>query len=66
MGPRIVLMNRHQTMIERLQAIVGATHVKTDVDSLANWACDATRQYAPVATAIVFPSTVMTLRPETP
>ena len=56
MGPRIVLMNRYQTMIERLQAIVGATHVKTDVDSLANWACDASRQYAPAATAIVFPA----------
>jgi FAD/FMN-containing dehydrogenase len=42
-------------MIEKLHAIVGATHVKTDVDSLANWACDATRQYAPAATAIVFP-----------
>lgn len=49
-------MNRHQTMIEKLQAIVGATHVKTDIDSLANWACDATRQYAPAATAIVFPA----------
>jgi len=56
LGPRIVLMNRHQTMIERLQAIVGATHVKNDVDSLANWACDASRQYAPAATAIVFPA----------
>ena len=49
-------MNRHQAMIKRLQAIVGATHVKTDVDSLANWACDASRQYAPAATAIVFPA----------
>lgn len=43
-------------MIEKLQAIVGVTHVKTDADSLANWACDATRQYAPAATAIVFPA----------
>ena len=43
-------------MIEKLQAIVGATHVKIDADSLANWACDATRHYAPAATAIVFPA----------
>lgn len=43
-------------MIEKLQAIVGVTHVKTDADSLANWACDATRHYAPAATAIVFPA----------
>ena len=44
-------------MIEKLQAIVGASYVKTDLDSLANWASDATRQYAPAATAIVFPAT---------
>lgn len=49
-------MNRPHTMIEKLQAIVGANHVKTDADSLTNWACDASRQYAPVATAIVFPA----------
>lgn len=50
-------MKRRQTMIEKLQAIVGASYVKTDLDSLANWASDATRQYAPAATAIVFPAT---------
>jgi hypothetical protein len=49
-------MKRRQTRIEKLQAIVGASYVKTDFDSLANWASDATRQYAPAATAIVFPS----------
>lgn len=49
-------MNSSHTMIEQLQAIVGAAHVKTDADSLANWACDATRQYTPAASAIVFPA----------
>lgn len=43
-------------MIEKLQAIVGVTHVKIDADSLAIWACDATRHYASAATAIVFPA----------
>ena len=49
-------MNRHRNTIEKLQAIVGATHVKTDYDSLANWAGDATTQYTLAATAIVFPA----------
>lgn len=55
MGPRIVLINRHQTMIKRLQAIVGAAHVKTDADSLLTWGCDWTKNYTPCASAIVFP-----------
>lgn len=44
-----------QTVIEKLQAIVGASRVKTDADSLKTWGGDWTRHYTPAASAIVFP-----------
>lgn len=43
-------------MIEKLQTIVGETHVKTDADSLKIWGCDWTKHYMPAASAIVFPA----------
>ena len=45
-----------QAIITKLQAIVGATRVKTDADSLATWGCDWTKHYTPDASAIVFPA----------
>ena len=55
MGARTVL-TKNQTMIEKLQTIVGETHVKTDADSLKIWGCDWTKHYTPAASAIVFPA----------
>ncbi len=45
-----------QAIITKLQAIVGATRVKTDADSLKTWGCDWTKHYTPDASAIVFPA----------
>jgi len=55
LGARTVL-TKNQTMIEKLQTIVGETHVKTDADSLKIWGCDWTKHYTPAASAIVFPA----------
>lgn len=46
----------NQAIIEKLQAIVGQTRVKTDAESLTTWGCDWTKHYTPAASAIVFPA----------
>jgi glycolate oxidase subunit GlcD len=46
----------NQAIIEKLQAIVGHTRVKTDAESLTTWGCDWTKHYTPAASAIVFPA----------
>lgn len=49
-------MTLSQAIIEKLQAIVGEAHLKTDADSLKIWGCDWTKHYTPDASAILFPS----------
>lgn len=50
-------MTLSQIIVEKLQAIVGETRVKTDADSLKIWGSDWTKHYTPNASAIVFPAT---------